>query len=113
MVAVISAEGDIDASNAEAVTEYTLQQATSCRGLIFDLIGLNFFAAEGFSALHRISVNCARSSTIWTIVPGVAASRVLAICDPESSLPRADTISAALLMCTDQLLLRRPGHPWR
>ena len=74
-VSVISARGDIDASNAEAVTEYALRHGTCGIGLILDLIGVNFFAAEGFSsAPHRISVNCARRATIWAIVPGTAAA---------------------------------------
>jgi anti-anti-sigma factor len=102
-VAVISAEGDIDASNADALTEYTLGRVTGCRGLVLDLSGLDFFGAEGFSALHRISVNCARVGTGWAIVPGAAASRVLRICDPQGSLPLAGTVDAALGTLADQL----------
>jgi anti-anti-sigma factor len=105
-VAVISADGDIDASNAEALTEYTLGRVTGYRGLVLDLRGIDFFGAEGFSALHRISVNCARVGTGWAIVPGAAASRVLRICDPQGSLPLAGTIDAALGTLADQL--RRP-----
>ncbi|KAA0080565.1 anti-sigma factor antagonist [Mycolicibacterium sp. P9-64] len=99
-VAVISAEGDIDASNADALTEYTLGRVNGCRGLVLDLGDLNFFSADGFSALHRISVNCARFGTGWAIVPGSAASRVLRICDPQDSLPLADTVEAALRKLT-------------
>ena len=105
-VAVISAEGDIDASNADALTEYTLGRVTGCRGLVLDLSDLDFFGAEGFSALHRIAVNCARVGTGWAIVPGSATSRVLRICDPQASLPLAGTVAAALGTLADQL--RRP-----
>ena len=58
-VDVISAHGDIDASNADTLTEYTLRHLMRCRGLILDLHGLDFFGTEGFSALHRVSVCCA------------------------------------------------------
>jgi anti-anti-sigma factor len=102
-VAVISADGDIDASNADALTEYTLGHVIGYRGLVLDLSGLDFFGAEGFSALHRISVNCARVGTGWAIVPGAAASRVLRICDPQGSLPFAGTVEAALGTLADQL----------
>lgn len=105
-VAVISAEGDIDASNADDLTEYTLGRVTGYRGLVLDLSGLDFFGADGFSALHRISVNCARVGTGWAIVPGAAVSRVLRICDPQGSLPLAGTVEAALGTVADQL--RRP-----
>jgi anti-anti-sigma factor len=107
-VAVISADGDIDASNADALTEYTQGHTTGYGGLVLDLRGLGFFGAEGFSALHRISVNCARVGTGWAIVPGAAASRVLRICDPQGSLPLADTVESALSTLTDQL--HRPSR---
>ena len=58
-VAVISAHGHIDGSDADALTEYTLGHLMRCRGLILDLRGLDFFGTEGFSALHRVSVCCA------------------------------------------------------
>jgi anti-anti-sigma factor len=102
-VAVISADGEIDASNADALTEYTLMNVARYRGMVLDLRSLDFFGADGFSALHRVSVNCARVGTCWAIVPGAAASRVLRICDPQGSLPRADTVAAAIGTLPDQL----------
>lgn len=45
-MAVISAHGDIDASNAGTLAEYTLGHVTGCRGLIRDLRGLDFFGAR-------------------------------------------------------------------
>lgn len=102
-IAVVRVYGEIDASNANDVTQYALTQSAGCRGLILDLGGVKFFATEGFSALLHISVNCARRGAVWAVVPGAFASRVLQICDPESSLPRADTVIAALRTCTDQL----------
>jgi anti-anti-sigma factor len=101
-ITVISVDGDIDASNADALTEYTLGHVAGCRGMVLDLRSLDFFGAEGFSALHRISVNCARTGTARAIVPGAAASRVLRICDPQGSLPLADTLAAALGTLADQ-----------
>src|SRR6185312_1355990 len=45
----IRACGQIDASNAEIVTEYTLGHLMRCRGIILDLRSLDFFGTEGFS----------------------------------------------------------------
>jgi anti-anti-sigma factor len=95
-VAVISADGDIDASNAGTLAEYTLGQVTGCRRLILDLRGLDFFGAKGFSALHEVSAGCARAGVGWAVVPGAAVSRVLRICDPQGTLPAASTLDAAL-----------------
>jgi anti-anti-sigma factor len=95
-VAVISAHGAIDASNADTLSEYTLRHVTGCRGLILDMSGLDFFDTEGFSALHTISACCAHAGTSWAAVPGGAVSRVLRVCGPNAWLPAADTIEAAL-----------------
>jgi anti-anti-sigma factor len=100
--AIVSACGDIDGSNACAFTDYASVSALRCRGLVLDLSGLQFFGAEGFSALHRISVRCARADIRWMLVPGAAVSRLLRMCDPDGSLPAADTVSAALANLREQ-----------
>jgi anti-anti-sigma factor len=95
-VALISAHGEIDASNAGALAEYALAHMTGSRGLILDLRGLDFFGAAGFSALHKISIGCARAGIGWALVPGAAISLLLRICDPQGPLPVANTLAAAL-----------------
>jgi anti-anti-sigma factor len=95
-VAIVSAHGDIDGTNARTLTAYSLADVVRCRGLILDLTCLEFFGAEGFSALHRISVSCARAGIAWKLVPSAAVSLLLRICDPDSLLPAVDTVSAAL-----------------
>jgi anti-anti-sigma factor len=94
--AVVIVRGEIDASNADTLTDFARAHVSRCRLLILDLAGLKFFAAEGFLALHRISVCCAQQGTGWALVPGAGVSRVLRICDPHGSLPTAGTVSAAL-----------------
>jgi anti-anti-sigma factor len=108
-VAVVSARGHIDASNADILTEYTLRHLRGCRGLIVDLSGLDFFGTEGFSALHRISVCCAHPGIAWAVVPSKAVSRVLRIVDPQGLLPAASTVEAALTIIQNQL--HRPPQP--
>jgi len=101
-VAIVSAYGDIDGSNASTLTDYALVNAAHCRGLILDLSGLKFFGTEGFSALHRVSVRCAHAEIGWMVVPGAAVSRLLRLCDPHGSLPTVDTVDAALANLQDQ-----------
>ena len=108
-VAVIRAHGHIDASNADTLSEYTLGHLMRCRGLILDLRDLNFFGTEGFSALHRVSVCCARAGIGWTVVSGEAVSRVLRISDPQGLLPAARTVEAAMATIQDQS--HRPPRP--
>jgi anti-anti-sigma factor len=108
-IAVITAHGGIDASNADTLTDYTLEHLTRCRGLILDLRDLDFFGTEGFSALHRVSVGCARAGIGWAVVSGDTVSRLLRICDPEALLPAAGTVEAAMAIIHDQP--HRPPQP--
>jgi anti-anti-sigma factor len=101
-VAIVSAYGDIDASNASTLTDYALANAVRCRGLILDLSGLKFFGTDGFSALHRVSVRCAHAEIGWMAVPAAAVSRVLRMCDPHGSLPIVDSVGVALANLQDQ-----------
>src|ERR1700730_13721577 len=110
-VAVIRAQGGIDASNADALTEYTLGHLMRCRGLILDLRDLDFFGTDGFSALHRVSVCCADPGIGWAVVPSEAVSRVLRIGDPEGLLPAASTVEAAMAIIQGQP--HRPPRPSR
>ena len=93
-VAVISAHGEIDESNAGTLAEYTLGHVMGCGGLILDLRGLDFFGAAGFSALQNISAGCARAGIGWALVPSAIVSRVLRICDPQGRLPAASSLDA-------------------
>jgi anti-anti-sigma factor len=95
-VAVVSAHGDIDQTNARDLTEYSLAHLARCRGLLLDLTNLEFFGVAGFSALHRISVSCAPAGIGWALVPGPAVSLLLGVCDPDGLLPAVDTVSSAM-----------------
>jgi anti-anti-sigma regulatory factor len=107
-LALIRAHGGIDASNADTLTEYTLGHLMRCRGLILDLCDLDFFGTEGFSALHRVSVCCARAGMGWAVVSGAAVSRVLRIGDPQGLLPGASTVEAAMAIVQGRPHRRHP-----
>ena len=110
--AIVTVYGDIDGSNASTLTDYAFVNAVRCHGLVLDLHKLEFFGAEGFSALHRISVRCARADIGWMLVPGAAVSRLLRVCDPDGSLPAADTVGEALANLREQPCFPRPATPF-
>jgi anti-anti-sigma factor len=110
-VAIVSAYGDIDGTNAQTLTEHAFSETARYRALILDLSGLEFFGTEGFSALHRISVDCAHVGKSWMMVPSAAVNRLLRICDPHGSLPTADSVGAALTSILNDLDL--PSHDAR
>jgi anti-anti-sigma factor len=85
--AVVTAHGELDASNATALADYVQRCAAHCSQLVLDLSELDFFGTSGFSALHTINVRCAGAGVQWAVVPNGAVSRLLRICDPDNTLP--------------------------
>ena len=112
-VAVITAHGDLDASNAQEFVDYALRDAERTQRLALDLSGVDFFGTAGFSALHTLNVRCAGAGVEWVLVPSNAVSRLLRICDPDSTLPIAATMPAALsrLQAEQRRLLQLVSEP--
>jgi len=90
---VITAHGELDASNANQLADYVQRCTAHCKSIILNLSGLEFFGTAGFSALHTINVRCAGADVRWTVVPSKAVSRLLRICDPDDALPLAESVS--------------------
>ncbi len=91
---VVTAEGDLDASNAIQFADYFDLCISDSTPLVVDLSGLEFFGTAGFSALHLINVRCAGAKLRWAVVPSKAVSRLLRICDPAHALPTVASVHA-------------------
>lgn len=95
-IAVVSADGELDAANAGHLGDYVVRVATQSRHLVLDLTGVEFFGTEGFSMLNTLNVRCAEAGACWAMVPSAAVNRVLRICDPQGGLSVVGTVDAAL-----------------
>jgi anti-anti-sigma factor len=93
---VVSAHGELDASNASQLADYVENCAAHSTSVIVDLSNLKFFGTAGFSALHLINVRCAGANLRWAVVPGKAVSRLLRICDTDNTLPLVASAHALL-----------------
>lgn len=94
---VVSAHGELDASNANQLADYVESCAAHSTSVIVDLSNLKFFGTAGFSALHLINVRCAAANFRWAVLPGKAVSRLLRICDPDNTLPLVTSAAHAPL----------------
>ena len=94
--AVIPAQGELDAANAQEFVDYALRHAPRTDRLVLDLTGVEFFGTAGFSALHSVNVRCAAENIEWAMAPSSAVTRLLRICDPDSALPICDSVGTAL-----------------
>jgi anti-anti-sigma factor len=95
-MAVITAHGELDAANAQQFVDYALRHAANTDRLVLDLTGVDFFGTAGFSALHTLNVRCAAEKIEWAMAPSAAVTRLMRICDPDSTLPICDGVDAAL-----------------
>jgi anti-anti-sigma factor len=95
-MAVIAAHGELDAANAQQFVDYALRHAPHMDRLVLDLTGVEFFGTAGFSALHTLNVRCAADKIEWAMAPSQAVTRLMRICDPDSTLPICNSLDAAL-----------------
>ena len=91
---VITARGELDASNATQLADYFDLCIAHSTPLVLDLSGLKFFGTAGFSALHLINVKCAGANLRWAVVPSSGVTRLLQICDPDHTLPLIESVHA-------------------
>jgi anti-anti-sigma factor len=112
-VAVVTVRGELDASNAQELVDYALRHTDRTERLALDLSEVEFFGTAGFSALHTLNVRCAGAGVEWVLVPSPAVSRLLRICDPDSALPMATKLPAALgqLRADQRRLLQLVSEP--
>ncbi|MEO3758790.1 STAS domain-containing protein [Mycobacterium sp. B14F4] len=84
---VVTVEGEIDATNSRALTTYIEGRVAGAKRLLLDLRLVDFFGTPGFAALHNVNVICSRYGLKWQLRCGRQVRRLLAICDPDRTLP--------------------------
>jgi anti-anti-sigma factor len=94
---VITADGELDAANADQLAECVQRSVRRSKRVILDLRGLEFIGTAGFSALHRINVVCSGAQVYWAMAPSQAVSRLLRLCDPDGTLPVTTPVEEPLL----------------
>ena len=85
--AVVTVEGEIDASNSRELASYVQRHITGSTHVVLDLRLVDFLGTAGFAALHNINVICSGSDAKWELQAGRQVRRLLTICDPDGALP--------------------------
>jgi anti-anti-sigma regulatory factor len=94
--ALVTAEGAVDASNADHLGEYALRVARRSARVVLDFSALEFFGTAGFSALQVVTSNGEPTASRWVLVPSAAVAQVLRICDPQGAQVVVGSVDAAL-----------------
>ena len=84
---MITVEGDVDASNSRNLARFVERHVADATRLVLDLRLVDFFGTAGFAALHNVNVICSQYGRPWVLRAGRQMRRLLAICDPEGTLP--------------------------
>jgi anti-anti-sigma factor len=108
---LITATGDLDATNARALGRFVERHTGVSTQLVLDLSDVEFFGTEAFAALHYVSVHCARHDVDWLFICAPTVRRIVAICDPDAELPLADGLPAALDRLDHLERCRHPSRP--
>ena len=93
---LVTAVGEVDAASAADLSEGIARHLSGYRQLVLDLSRLVFFAAAGYSVLHRVHSGCALAGIGCVLVPGPEVARLLRVCDPDGILPTAPNIVSAV-----------------
>lgn len=87
----IAVRGEVDATNAKDLAVAVCAAVGPGHRMVeLDLQALGFLAVDGIAALHAINARLARHGVTWTVLPSRPVSRLLALCDPEGLIPRAN-----------------------
>jgi anti-anti-sigma factor len=92
---VIEVGGDIDAHNAQHVTDYFADFAYVGHPLVLDLSGVDFLGTAGFRAILLFAEECRRVERHWALVSSRAVKILLRV-QPDHHLPMAGSVDTAL-----------------
>ncbi|BBZ74032.1 hypothetical protein MPRS_51250 [Mycobacterium paraseoulense] len=92
---VLRVDGEVDASNADLITEAVRRFARLRAPLVLDLGGLDFLAGSGLRALLVLHEEQQRAQLRYSVVSGAALRRLTQVV-PDHGLPLAESVAAAL-----------------
>lgn len=95
LATVLRIVGEVDASNADLLTETIRGFARLKAPLILDLADLDFLAGSGLSALLVLNEEHRQTQSRCSVVSGAALRRLTRLV-PDHGLPLADSVAQAL-----------------
>ena len=87
---LITVEGDVDATNGRELAGFVERHVAGFTRSVLDLRLVDFFGTAGFAALHNVNVISSHYGVSWALLAGRQVRRLLAICDPDRTLPLED-----------------------
>ena len=92
---ILRIDGEIDASNADAVSQAIHRFSRLRAPLILDLSGIDFLGSAGLETLQTVTEEHRRTRILCRVVTGAALRRLTAVV-PDHGLPIVDSLPGAL-----------------
>jgi anti-anti-sigma factor len=106
LATVVTIRGEIDAVNADAVSDYIRRFILGQNPVVLDMSDVNHFATAGISLLHRFDEDCRTAGVQWTLVAGRAVVELLG--DPNKTMfSMTHSVHEALHDLADAIVNRR------
>jgi anti-anti-sigma factor len=93
---VLTASGEIDASNADSFGKTVSRLSAEGDPLVVDLRAVDFCGVQGLQVLVALDEACRGSDLAWALVPGQAVQALLRIGDFGAHLPVVPSVADAL-----------------
>jgi anti-anti-sigma factor len=97
---IVQIGGEIDACNADRVSENVSCYAATASALVVDTTAVEFCSLKALRDLMALDQRCHDTGIQWVLVAGGALRRLLEVAGVNSTLPQADSISRALQSLT-------------
>ena len=105
LATVFTISGDVDASNAEALSARVNRLVLPGTGVVVDLSGVTSFAVDGALLIGRIDEACRAAGVDWALVASPVVTKRLAATD--ALYPFALSVPEALHRFADRIGARR------
>jgi anti-anti-sigma factor len=96
LATVVAISGEIDASNADVVSQHIRRFLSVGTALVLDLSDVECIGVKGLRALFALDDECARSGVEWALVANPSVRLVLGAADPDNVLPVVTSVPEAL-----------------
>ncbi len=93
---VLTASGEIDASNADNFSKTIFRLTAEGDPLVVDLRAVDFCAVQALQVLVALDEECRASGLAWALVAGRAVHALLRIGDVGAALPVVPSVTDAL-----------------
>jgi anti-anti-sigma factor len=93
---VITISGEIDATNADALTHHCVGLVPDGGAVIVDMADTDFIGAAGLRALLAMNTECVRNDTRLAVIGSHAVHRLLRVGDRDRHVPAVRSATEAL-----------------